>query len=45
MVVIALLLPGLIVFMLFGLDALENYLFPRHAGRSQADDGQPLEAP
>ncbi len=28
MVVIALLLPGLVVLMLFGLDGLENFLFP-----------------
>ncbi|MGW2035687.1 MULTISPECIES: hypothetical protein [Streptomyces] len=37
MVVIALLLPVLVVLMLFGLDALENLLFPRHTERSQTD--------
>ncbi|MEU3605638.1 hypothetical protein AB0E83_09300 [Streptomyces sp. NPDC035033] len=45
MVVIALLMPGLLVFTPFGLDALENHLSPRHAGRSRADDGQPLKTP
>jgi hypothetical protein len=37
MVVIALLLPVLLVVMLFGLDALENFLFPQQTERSQTD--------
>jgi len=41
MVVIALLLPVLIVLMLFGLDALESFLFPRHTDRPQTDSGEP----
>lgn len=41
MVVIALLLPALFVLMLFGLDALENFLFPRQAERSRTDTGEP----
>ncbi len=41
MVVIALLLPVLVVLMLFGLDALENFLFPRHAERSRTSAGDP----
>ncbi|MER7496449.1 hypothetical protein ABT033_28120 [Streptomyces pharetrae] len=43
MVVIVLLLPVLLVLMLFGLDALENFLFPEHAERSQTDEGDPTE--
>lgn len=41
MVVIALLMPVLLVLMLFGLDALENFLFPRHTDQSQTDTGEP----
>lgn len=43
MVVIALLLPVLLLLMLFGLDALENFLFPRNTERSQTDSGEPPE--
>ncbi|WP_199922058.1 hypothetical protein [Kitasatospora aureofaciens] len=42
-VVVALLLPVLLVLALFGLDALENFLFPRHAERSQIDTEEPSE--
>lgn len=48
MVVIALLLPALVVLMLFGMDALENFLFTRHAERSRTnavDPPQPLASP
>jgi hypothetical protein len=40
-VVTALLLPVVIVLMLFGLDAFESFLFPRHTDRPQADAGEP----
>lgn len=40
MVVIALLLPVLLVLMLFGLDALENLLFPRHTEGSRNNAGE-----
>ncbi|MFE9454932.1 hypothetical protein [Streptomyces sp. NPDC006739] len=43
MVVVALLLPVLLVLMLFGLDALETFLFPRHTEWSQDDIGHPSE--
>ena len=45
MVMIALLLPALLMLMLFGLDALENFLFPRHTGRSQTDATDAGEPP
>lgn len=45
MVVIALLLPVLLVLMLFGLDALEDFLFLRHADRAQTDTGEPPKPP
>ncbi|MEU4085045.1 hypothetical protein [Streptomyces aureus] len=37
MVVIALLLPVLLVLMLFGLDAMESFLFPQRPEQPQAD--------
>ncbi|MER7338669.1 hypothetical protein ABT403_12545 [Streptomyces sp. NPDC000075] len=37
MVVTAVFLPVLVVFMLFGLDALENALFPGQAERSSTE--------
>ncbi len=37
MVVTAVFLPVLVVFMLFGLDALENALFPRQAPHPGTD--------
>jgi hypothetical protein len=40
MVVVALLLPVLIVLMLFGMDALENFLFPPHTEGSQTGEGE-----
>ncbi|OII59997.1 hypothetical protein BJP40_12000 [Streptomyces sp. CC53] len=39
MIVVALLLPVLIMLMLFGLDALENLLFPRPEQPHRADAG------
>ena len=50
MVMVALLVPVLLVLMMFGLDALENFLFPRHPDRSgtdatdATDAGEPPEA-
>ncbi|MDX3771753.1 MULTISPECIES: hypothetical protein [unclassified Streptomyces] len=47
MVMIALLLPVLLMLMLFGLDALENFLVPQHTDRSQidaTDAGEPENA-
>ncbi|MFC8726090.1 MULTISPECIES: hypothetical protein [Streptomyces] len=41
MVVIALLVPVCLVFLLFGLDAWENFLFPRRPERSRADADEP----
>ncbi|QNT91866.1 hypothetical protein HEP81_01537 [Streptomyces griseofuscus] len=41
MVVIALLLPVLLVLMLFGLDALENFLFPQRLREPRKDGGEP----
>ncbi|MFF1519514.1 hypothetical protein [Streptomyces sp. NPDC058305] len=43
MVVIALLLPILLVLMLFGLDALENALFPSRAEHTPPGMGEPSE--
>ncbi|MCX5138259.1 hypothetical protein ACFWA4_32325 [Streptomyces sp. NPDC060011] len=43
MVVIALLLPILLVLMLFGLDALENVLFPSRAEHTPPGMGEPSE--
>lgn len=40
MVVIVLLLPVMLVLMLFGLDALENFLFPQLPDRSPTDAGE-----
>ncbi|MFF8286807.1 hypothetical protein ACF1DY_22070 [Streptomyces albus] len=41
MVVTALLLPVLIVLILFGLEALEHFLFPRNTEESQTDTEKP----
>ncbi|NEA17561.1 hypothetical protein G3I29_19000 [Streptomyces halstedii] len=40
----ALLVPVLLVLMMFGLDALENFLFPRHPNRSVTDASDVTDA-
>ncbi|WP_329325987.1 hypothetical protein [Streptomyces luteogriseus] len=40
MAMIALLLPVLLMLMLFGMDAWEDFLFPRNTKRSKIDAGE-----
>ncbi|MFJ4820470.1 hypothetical protein [Streptomyces sp. NPDC088801] len=40
MAMIALFLPVLLMLMLFGMDAWENFLFPRDTERPQTDAGE-----
>ena len=42
---VALLVPVLLVLMMFGLDALENFLFPRHPDRSGTDATDATDVP